>query len=52
MHQRPALVSREDGSVNCGRFVGSRKDHAAARPTQRLVRGGGDVIGVGEWAWV
>ena len=52
VHQRPALISREDGSVDGGRFVGARKDHATARSAQRLVCGGGHVIRMWEWARV
>ena len=49
VHQRPALRAGEDGAVEllCELLV-AREDHAAARAAQRLVRGGGDNVGVGD----
>ena len=47
MHQRAALQAGEDRRVDllADLFV-VRQDHAAARAAQRLVRGGGDDMGV------
>ena len=49
VHQRPALRAREDQRVELLRqlVVGAGEDQAAARPAQRLVRGGRDDVGVG-----
>ena len=53
VHQRPALRAGEDGAVQFfGKFLVSREDHAAARAAQRLMRGGGDDVGIGNGAHV
>ncbi len=43
---RPSLERREDGPIDLGRQVGATEDHGASRAPERLVRGGGDHIGV------
>ena len=52
MHERATLRAREDGAVDPLGQLGRAEDHAAARAAQRLVRGGGDDVGVRERAGV
>ena len=46
VHQRPALHAGEDGLVDGRAVLLLGQDDAGARPAQRLVRGGGDDVGV------
>ncbi|CGW50339.1 Uncharacterised protein [Salmonella enterica subsp. enterica serovar Typhi] len=47
MHQRPALQAGKDGAVDFFRQPGVvGQNHAATRPAQRFMRGGGNHIGI------
>ena len=46
VHQRPALDAREHRAIEILLVLRAAQDHAAARAAQRLVRGGGDEVGV------
>jgi hypothetical protein len=52
VHERPALCAGEGDAVELLRVLRLAHHQAAARAAQRLVRGGGNVIGVRHRAWM
>ena len=52
VHERAALRAGKDGAVNPLAEFLLRQDHTAARAAQRLVRGGGDDVGIRHGAFM